>query len=134
MITDLEAVLQLILEESSIADLLGFLKDDQTGVNTAFKMAMVGKFPEIQTNLPAISVRRTAKDVQFGVSMSFVSVSCYDDSELGAETLADAVNEFFRDSQGGVNGFAARFESNISATVIDGDQVGVIVELKLDYR
>ena len=43
--TDIEATLQLIQEESSITDLLGFFKDDD-GTDTAFPLALIGTFPE----------------------------------------------------------------------------------------
>lgn len=130
--TDIEAVLQLIKEESTITDLLGKFKSD--GVDTAFPMALIGTFPEEQTNLPAISVRRLVRDKQYSASTSNITVSCYAKTELESDTVADAVNEFFRDSQGGVNGFAAKFESDITGNVNDSDQSGSIVELKLNYR
>lgn len=130
--TDLEATLQLIQEESSITDLLGFFQNG--GVNTAFPMVLIGTFPEEQTNLPAISIRGLPKDVQFGVSTTRITVSCYAETENEGEQVANAVNEFFRDSQGGVSGFGARFESSITGNVNDADQSGVIVELTLTYR
>lgn len=131
---DLEATLQLIIEEPSIETLLGHLKDENTGIDTAFPMAMIGTFPESQDNLPAISLRGLPKNVQFGVSDSLITVSCYADTENEGQEVANAVNEFFRDSQGGVSGFAARFDSSITGSVNDADQSGVIVELRLQYR
>ena len=130
--TDIEATLQLIQEESSITDLLGFFQND--GVDTAFPMVLIGTFPEEQTNLPAISIRGLPKDVQFGVGTSRITVSCYAATENEGQEVANAVNEFFRDSQGGVSGFAARFESSITGNVNDADQSGIIVELVLTYR
>lgn len=130
--TDLEATLQLIKEESSIETLLGRFKSG--GVNTAFPLVLIGTFPEEQTNLPAISIRGLNKNVQFGVSDSLITVSCYAETENDAQALANAVNEFFRDSQGGVSGFAAKFDSSITGNVNDADQSGVIVELRLQYR
>ena len=131
--TDIEATLQLIQEESSNTDLLGFFKDDD-GTDTAFPLVLIGTFPEGQTNLPAISIRGLPKDVQFGISTTRITVSCYAASENEGQEVANAVNEFFRDSQGGVSGFAARFESSITGNVNDADQSGVIVELVLTYR
>ena len=109
--TDIEATLQLIKEEPSIADLLG--KFQSEGVDTAFPLVLIGTFPEEQTNLPAISLRGLIKDVQFGVSTSRITVSCYAASENEGQEVANAVNEYFRDTQGGVEGFSARFESSI---------------------
>jgi hypothetical protein len=125
---DIEATLQLIQEESSITSLLGVF----TG--TAFPMVLIGTFPEGQTNLPAISLRGLPKDVQFGISDSRITASCYAETENEAQIVANAVNEFFRDSQGGVSGFAARFDSSITGSVNDANQSGVIVELRLQYR
>ena len=130
--TDIEATLQLIQEESSITDLLGFFQN--RGVDTAFPLVLIGTFPEEQTNLPAISIRGLPKDVQFGISTTRITVSCYAASENEGQEVANAVNEFFRDSQGGVSGFSARFESSITGNVNDADQSGVIVELVLTYR
>ena len=130
--TDIEATLQLIQEESTITDLLGFFKSG--GSDTAFPMVLIGTFPEDQTNLPAISLRGLPKNVQFGVSDSRITVSCYAATENDAQALANAVNEFFRDSQGGVTGFSAKFDSSIIGNVNDADQSGVIVELRLQYR
>ena len=130
--TDLEATLALIKAESSITDLLGFFKS--SGVNTAVPLVLIGTFPEEQTNLPGISIRGLPKDVQFGVSTTRITVSCYAESENDGQIVANAVNEFFRDSQGGVSGFAARYESSITGNVNDADQSGVIVELVLTYR
>lgn len=130
--TDLEATLQLIKEETSIETLLGRFKSG--GVDTAFPLVLIGTFPEEQTNLPAISLRGLPKDVQFGVSDSLITASCYASSENEAQIVANAVNEFFRDSQGGVSGFAAKFDSSITGNVNDADQSGVIVELRLQYR
>jgi len=132
-LTDLEAVLQLIKEEPSIETLLGHFTDPD-GIETAFPMVLVGTFPEVQKKLPAISIRRSPKDVQYGVSDSNITVSCYAETENKAQIVADAVNEFFRDSQGGVPGFAAKFDSSITGNVNDADQSGVIVELRLQYR
>lgn len=130
--TDIEATLQLIKEEPSIETLLGRFRSG--GANTAFPLALIGTFPEEQTNLPAISLRGLNKDVQFGVSDSLITVSCYAAKENDAQALANAVNEFFRDSQGGVSEFAAKFDSSITGSVNDADQSGVIVELRLQYR
>lgn len=130
--TDIEATLQLIKEESTITDLLGKFKS--LGVDTAFPLVLIGTFPEEQTNLPAISLRGLNKDVQFGVSDIRITASCYAATEDEAQILANAVNEFFRDSQGGVSGFAAKFDSSITGSVNDADQSGVIVELRLQYR
>lgn len=131
--TDLEATLQLIKEESSIETLLGRFKQPN-GTDTTFPMVLIGTFPEVQTNLPAISIRGLPKDVQYGVSDSLITVSCYAETENEAQEVANAVNEFFRDSQGGVSGFAAKFDSSITGNVNDADQSGVIVELRLQYR
>lgn len=131
--TDLEATLQLIKEEPSIETLLGRFKQPD-GTDTISPLVLIGTFPELQTNLPAISIRRAQKEVQFGASDSRITVSCYAASENEASRVADAVNEFFRDSQGGVSGFAARFDSSITGQVNDADQSGVIVELRLQYR
>ena len=130
--TDIEAVLQLIKEEPSIETLLGRFKSG--GVDTAFPLVLIGTFPEEQTNLPAISIRGLPKNVQFGVSDSLITCSCYAASENEGQIVANAVNEFFRDSQGGVSGFAAKFDSSITGNVNDADQSGVIVELRLQYR
>ena len=130
--TDIEATLQLIKEESSITDLLGKFKSG--GVDTNFPLVLIGTFPEEQTNLPAISIRGLPKDVQFGISTSRITVSCYAASENEGQIVANAVNEFFRDAQGGVSGFAARYESSITGNVNDADQSGIIVELTLTYR
>lgn len=126
--TDIEATLQLIKEEPSITSLLGVF------VGTSEPLALIGTFPEEETNLPAISLRGLPKDVQFGISTSRITVSCYAASENEGQKVANAVNEFFRDSQGGVSGFTARFESSITGNVNDADQSGVIVELTLTYR
>ena len=132
--TDLEATLQLIKEESSITSLLGVFIDPSTGNDTSEPLALIGTFPEEQTNLPAISLRGSLADVQFGISTTRITVSCYAETENEGNALAKAVNEFFRDSQGGVSGFAARYESSITGNVNDADQSGVIVELTLTYR
>lgn len=132
--TDLEAVLQLIKEEPIIETLLGRLQDGVPLIDTVFPMLKIGTFPEEQKNLPAISIRSLPKNVQFGVSDSRVTVSCYAVTENEAYIVANAVNEFFRDSQGGVTGFAAKFDSSITGNVNDADQSGVIVELRLQYR
>lgn len=136
MLNDLEAVLQLIKEEPSIETLLGHWWDYSTlpGVETTEPMAIIGTFPENQKKLPAISLRGLPKDVQYGVSDSVISASCYAATENEAQIVANAVNEFFRDSQGGVTGFAAKFDSSITGNVNDADQSGVIVELRLQYR
>jgi hypothetical protein len=126
--TDIEATLQLIQEKSSITSLLGVFS------GTSFPMVLIGTFPEEQTALPAISIRGLPKDVQFGVSDSRITVSCFAATENEAQIVANAVNEFFRDSQGGVDGFAAKFDSSITGSVNDADQSGVIVELRLQYR
>ncbi len=131
--TDTEAVLQLIKEEASISSLLGKFQQPD-GTDTIYPMVLVGTFPEVQENLPAISIRSTTKNVQYGVTMSFITVSCYAETAEESQTVADAVNEFFRDSQGGVSGFSAKFDSTITGTVNDADQSGTIVELKLQYR
>lgn len=132
--TDIEAVMKLIKEEPSIETLLGRFKDPPTGNDTIFPMVLIGTFPEIQTNLPSISIRGLVKDAQFGVSDTRITASCYAASENDAQIVANAVNEFFRDSQGGVSGFAAKFDSSITGNVNDADQSGVIVELRLQYR
>jgi hypothetical protein len=131
-LTDIEAVLKLIKDESSITDLLGKFKSG--GVDTAFPMVLIGTFPEEQTNLPAISIRALNKDVQYGITTSRITVSCYAETENESMNVANAVNDLFRDAQGGVSGFSARFESSITGTVNDADQSGSIVELKLEYR
>ena len=131
--TDLEAVLQLIKEEPSIETLLGRWQQDD-GTDTIFPLALIGTFPEVQTNLPAISIRRLISNVQYGVGDSNITVSCYAETENEAQTVANAVNEFFRDSQGGVEGFTAKFDSSITGNVNDADQSGIIVELRLQYR
>ena len=133
MLNDLEAVLQLIKEEPTIETLLGRFKQPD-GTDTLFPMVLVGTFPEVQTNLPAISIRGIPKDVQYGVSDSVINVSCYAATENDSQVLANAVNEYFRDSQGGVTGFAAKFDSSITGSGNDADQSGVIVELRLQYR
>lgn len=133
MLNDLEAVLQLIKEEPTIETLLGRFKQPD-GTDTLFPMVLVGTFPEVQTNLPAISIRGLPKDVQYGVSDSVINVSCYAATENDAQVLANAVNEYFRDSQGGVTGFVAKFDSSITGSGNDADQSGVIVELRLQYR
>lgn len=130
--TDIEATLQLMKDESSISELLGKFKSG--GVDTAFPLVLIGSFPEEQTNLPSISLRGLDKDVQFGVSDSRITVSCYASTENEAQIVANAVNEYFRDSQGGVNGFSAKFDSSITGSVNDANQSGVIVELRLQYR
>ena len=130
--TDTQAVLQLVKEEPSNETLLGRFKSG--GVNTAFPLALIGTFPEEQTNLPAISIRRGPKSNEFGVKTSFITVQCYAATEFESEQLADAVNNFFRDSQGGVDGFAGRFDSDITGTVNDADQSGTVVELKVTSR
>ena len=130
--TDIEATLQLIKEEPSIETLLGHFFNGE--VETAFPLAVIGTLPEVQKDLPAISIRGLNKDVQFGVTTSLITVSCYAASENEGQEVANAVNEFFRDSQGGVSGFTARFESSITGNVNDADQSGVIVELTLTYR
>ena len=126
--SDLEATLQLIQEESSITSLLDVF------VGTSTPMVLIGTFPEEETALPAISIRGLPKDVQFGISTTLITVSCYAATENEGQQVANAVNEFFRDSQGGVSGFAARFESSITGNVNDADQSGIIVELTLTYR
>jgi len=131
-LTDLEVVLALIKEESAITDLLGKFKSG--GIDSIFPLVLIGTFPEEQTNLPAISIRRLITDVQYGVGTSNITVSCYASSENESQNVANAVNEYFRDSQGGVSGFVARFESSITGSVNDPDQSGVIVELRLEYR
>ncbi len=134
--TDIEAVLQLIKEEPSIETLLGHFIDYSSGaaVETAYPMVLIGTFPKKQINLPAISIRGLNKDVQYGISDSRITVSCYAKKENDAQALANAVNNFFRDSQGGVTGFSAKFDSTITGAVNDVDQSGVIVELRLQYR
>lgn len=131
--TDIEATLKLIKEESSIESLLGHFMDDNK-VDTAFPMVIIGTFPEVQTNLPAIALHGLNKEVIFGITTSLITVSCYAETENDGIALATAVNEFFRDSQGGVSGFAAKYESSITGTVNTSDQSGTIVELKLTYR
>lgn len=130
--TDLEAVVQLIKEESTITGLLGVF----TG--TTEPIVVVGAIPEDQndddTNLPAISIHPLAKDTVFGITTSRITVSCYAKSENESAGVASAVNEYFRDSQGGVNGFSAKFESVILGTTNNGDEAGTNVELKLEYR
>ncbi len=88
----------------------------------------------MQTNLPAIALHGLNKDVQYGITTSRITVSCYGATENAGLALAIAVNEFFRDSQGGVSGFSARFESTITGTVNSADQSGTIVELQATYR
>jgi hypothetical protein len=132
-VTDIQATLQLIKEEPSIETLLGRFKQPD-GTDTIYPMVLIGTFPEVQTNLPAISLRGLPKDVQYGISDSRITASCYAATEDEAQAVANAVNEFFRDSQGGVSGFAAKFDSSITGNVNDADQSGVIVELRLQYR
>jgi len=129
---DIEATLQLIQEETSITDLLGMFKSG--GSDTAFPLVLIGTFPEEQTNLPAISLRGLNKDVQFGITDSRITASCYAKTENEAQEVAIALNAFFRDSQGGVDGFAGKFDSSITGNVNDADQSGVIVELRIQYR
>ena len=130
--TDIEAVLQLIKEESSITDLLG--KFISAGADTIYPLVLIGTFPEDQINLPGISIRALNRDVQYGVTTSRITISCYAETENEANNLASVVNEFFRDSQGGVTGFSGRFESSITGIVNNADQSGAIVELKIEYR
>jgi hypothetical protein len=132
-LTDIEAVLQLIKEEPSIETLLGRFKQ-QGGADTTFPMVLIGTFPKIQKTLPAISIRALPKDVKYGVSDSRITISCYAKTENEAFILANTVNDFFRDSQGGVSGFSAKFDSSITGNANDADQSGVIVELRLQYR
>ena len=131
--TDTEAVLQLIKEEPGIETLLGHFQNPE-GDETAFPMAVIGTFPEVQTNLPAISIRKLLSDNQFGITTSRITVSCYAETSTESMEVATAVNDLFRDSQGGVSGFSARYESSITGTVNDADQSGTIVELILTYR
>ncbi len=131
--TALEATLQLIKEEPSIETLLGRFKQPD-GTDTAFPLVLIGTFPEVQINLPAISIRRLISDSRGNVKVSNITVSCYAETENDSQNLADAVNDFFKDSQGGVDGFAARFDSTITGSVNDADQSGTIVELTVTSR
>ncbi len=132
--TALEATLQLIKEEPSIETLLGHFIDPSTGAETAFPMVLIGTFPKKQKNLPAISIRRLNSDSRGSVRVNRITVSCYAETENESQALADAVDNFFKDSQGGVDGFAGRFDSTIISSGNDSDQTGTIVELTVTSR
>ncbi len=126
--TSYEGVAQLILAESSITSLLGTYK------GTSQPLVVVGTIPEAQAGNPAISIRNQINTGDYGISQDFIELHCYADKEVESQIVAKACYDFFRNSQGGVTGFAARFDASITGTTPSEKQTNTIVELKTTYR
>ena len=133
MSTDYEGVLALILAESSITSLLDVYRQPN-GTVTVQPLVVVGTIPEEQSGLPAISIRNQINAGQYGITESFIELHCYANTEPESRAVAQACYDFFRDSIGGVNGFASRFEATMGTTIPDENETNTIVELKLDHR
>lgn len=136
MLTDYEAVVQLILAESSITTLLGVFYNGTTP--TVQPLVVSGTIDEGQKDLPAISVRNGLSIGQFGIGESLIEVHCYADTESGSRAVAKAVFDYFRDSVGSVTAsgesWSGKCQATITTTIPDQKQTNTIVELKLDYR
>ncbi len=120
--TDYEAVAQLIIGESSITSLLGKYK----GTNQP--LVVVGTIPEAQAGNPAISIRNQLNTGDYGLSQDYIELPGYADSEVKSQEVAKACYNFFRNSQGGVTGFASRFDASITGTTPSEKQTNTIVE------
>ena len=128
MLTDYEALISLILAETSITSLLGVF----TG--TTQPLVLVGTIPEAQDGLPAISLRNAIQSGDFGISDNFIECHCYASTEVESRKVAQSVYDYFRNSIGGVPGFGARFEASILSTQPDEKSTNTIVEIRVSYR
>ncbi len=129
MSTEYEAVLALIIAEPSITSLLG----EWTG-GGGFPLVIVGTISEEQPALPAISIRNQINTGDFGIDDNFLELHCYGASEPDSRALAQACYDFFRNSKGGVTGFAGEFNASIGLTTPDEKATNTIVELRVSSR
>jgi len=136
MLTDYEAVVQLILAESTITTLLGVFYNGSTA--TVQPLVVSGTIDEGQKDLPAISVRNGLQTGDFGISFNFIEVHCYASTETESREVAQAVYDYFRNSVGSITAsgesWSGRINASILTTTPSDAQTNTIVELKLDYR
>ena len=130
--TDYEAVIEILKAESSITDLVAFMKDPD-GTSSNQKAIVFGDLPEAQDIYPAISVRQGTADKFTGIETRFLIVDCWADTMTGSVVLGEAVDELFTDSDVTASAYAFKSSSDIIATVSDGVYYNTAVNIRIFY-
>ena len=129
---DYEAIIEVLLDESSVTSLVAKLQDSD-GTASSFPAVVFGDMPETQTDYPYISLRRLPKDKLNGIETGFFIVDCWADRMDDSTDLAEAVDELFTDSFVFATGYAFKSTSDIITTVADGEFYNTPVNIKVTY-
>ena len=130
--TDYEAVIEILKAESSVTDLVSFLKN-QDGTNSSEKAIVYGDPPEAQDVYPQISLRRGTVDKFKGVETRFLIAHCWAEGEKASSDLGEAVDELFTDSFATASAYAFKSSSDIIATIGDGKYNNTAVSIRVFY-
>ena len=130
--TDYEAIIEILLNETSITSKVAYLLNSD-GTASSLYAIVFGDMPETQTSYPYISLRRLTKDKLNGIETGFFIVDCWADTMTESVNLAEAVDELFTDSDVWASGYAFRSTSDIITTVSDGVYNNTPVNIKVTY-
>lgn len=130
--TDYEAIIDILLNESSITSLVAKLIDND-GNDTAFPAIMFGDLPDNQVVYPAISLKYGTGDKLNGIETQFFICHCWGDGEKESVDLGKAVDELFTDSFCFATGYAFKSTSDIINTVSDGVYNNTPVNIKVTF-
>ena len=130
--TDYEAIIEILLDETSITSKVAKLQDSD-GTASSFPAIVFGDMPATQTDYPYISLRRLTKDKLNGIETGFFIADCLADRMDDSTDLAEAVDELFTDSFCFASGYAFKSTSDIISTVADGVYSNTPVNIKTTY-
>ena len=130
--TDYEAIIDILLNESSITDKVAKLINNAGG-DTAFPAIVFGDLADNQVVYPVISLRRLTKDKLNGIETGFFICDCWAESMTESTDLAEAVDELFTDSFCFASDYAFKSTSDIISTVSDGVYNNTPVNIKVTY-